>query len=315
MFLIVFYVILFIVDITGQFPSCDDNHPCPANMACRYMSEYPGMKSCVLDKTVARQTKKRSGRCPTNFNSQSTANAKPCTSHSECPTDKRCCPLIFGGTSMCMNQERSGPQPSVISLVQGSATMNGPVMYFVGSSTLIQSKGFNMLVDTGTQKKKTELLRGLWQYAGLTPEDIDWVITTHGHPDHYSNDQTFSDTAFIYNTYMYNGSEFMPNPLGDNPPRRFFLNNDPNTEVIKTPGHTSQSISVIVRNVPAYGTIGVVGDLFLYRNDGIDPFAYDQVISNQSRKSVACMVDYILPGHGPLYKVDSQLKLNCPATG
>lgn len=290
---------------------CDSSNPCPFGSVCRYLSYLPGIKACVNDRNKPAVPRKRSGRCPTaGFIQIPGSYAEPCNSHLDCPSTKRCCPLSFGGVSACVDQQTSAPQPAVVAIIEGSATQESGVFNFVGSSTLIQSSGFNMLVDTSAPRKRTELLQGLWQKAGLTPEDIDLVITTHGHPDHYSNDQTFSDTQFNFNAYSYTGSRFFSNPLAGTfgSSQRYFLNNDPNVEVIKTPGHTAQCTSVLVRNVGGLGTVAVVGDLFLYKNDGMDQFATEPAKSHESRKNVVCVADYIVPGHGPMFQVDDQFK-------
>lgn len=196
------------------------------------------------------------------------------------------------------------PSPTVTAVIVGGGSY-GPVNIFIGGATLVQSNGYNVLVDTGSPRQSTELFKGLWD-KGLTSEDIDVVVMSHGHPDHYANIGAFADTEQIWFIYTATGIKYTENPLAKN--QTYYLNNDRNIEVIVTAGHTPQDVSVIVRNVPNYGTVAVVGDLFIDKDDGYDAFAADRATSDVNRKKVACMVDYIVPGHGVIFKVDAERK-------
>ncbi len=50
---------------------------------------------------------------------------------------------------------------------------------------------------------------------------------------------------------------------------RFFVGDDPNIELILTPGHGNlpNNMSMLVRNVPRLGTVALVGDLIRSQND------------------------------------------------
>jgi len=176
-------------------------------------------------------------------------------------------------------------------------------------TTLIQSNGFNVLVDVAVHR--IVILENMLNQVGLLVQDIDMVVETHGHPEHYSGAQSFENIDHVFNTVTYNGRIFTLNPLNSNQP--YFLDKEKNIEVIKTPGHTPQDVSVIVRNVPDYGTMAIVGDLFDEKEDTIDQTneigrstnAFNLTLWNENRKKVACMSNWIVPGHGEMFEIDA----------
>ncbi len=105
---------------------------------------------------------------------------------------------------------------------------------------------------------------------------------------------------------------------------RFFINGDEDLEIIRTPGHTLTDVSLIVRNVPSLGIVAFVGDLIMDETEATTQPAQEFVLQsveqyNASRQTIACLSDYIMPGHGLMFKVNEavmqQLAPNgCPAT-
>jgi len=81
-------------------------------------------------------------------------------------------------------------------------------------------------------------------------------------------------------------------------------------QIVSTPGHTLEDISLIVKNVDKLGTVGLCGDLFECESDLTDDeiwkSAGSQSVQKQieSRKMILQICDYILPGHGPIFKVN-----------
>ena len=96
-----------------------------------------------------------------------------------------------------------------------------------------------------------------------------------------------------------------------------------NIELWNTPGHTNQDISVVVRNVPCCGTVGVVGDLFYTESDAAgnttDQWtndAWNPTLGMNYRAKMICEVNWIIPGHGKMFKVTDTMKrrYNCSET-
>lgn len=77
-----------------------------------------------------------------------------------------------------------------------------------------------------------------------------------------------------------------------------------NIEVISTPGHTPQDVSVVVRGTER-GTVVVCGDLFECEDDENSWKKLSECPEKQiaSRKKVIEVADWIVPGHGCMFKV------------
>lgn len=84
--------------------------------------------------------------------------------------------------------------------------------------------------------------------------------------------------------------------------------------MLNTPGHTSQDISVIVHRVRGYGTVGVVGDLFYSQQDAESKGeewardAWNAQLGAVNRRRILCICDAIVPGHGGVFWVTSEMR-------
>lgn len=129
------------------------------------------------------------------------------------------------------------------------------------------------------------------------------MICTHGHSDHVGNLSLFPHSLIIVGCDISRDDTYMNNELKSGVP--YILNSD--IEVIHTPGHTGNDISVIVRNTPL-GTIVVTGDLF-EREDDIEENAIWRDVSENPdiqahhRHRVLQFADFIIPGHGKMFRV------------
>jgi glyoxylase-like metal-dependent hydrolase (beta-lactamase superfamily II) len=201
--------------------------------------------------------------------------------------------------------------------------------------TLIQGPGVNLLVDTGSAWDGGLLIHALNQH-GLQPFDIDYVVCTHGHSDHVGNLNLFPHSVHIvgHDIHAQPGSiqkgnsnpnyineeigtkirAQMPIPSHDHMLLHDFQQGIPydvvenKLQVIATPGHTFNSVSIIVKDVENVGTIAIVGDLFMKENDLIredlwQRFSENVEIQESQRRRILSKVDYIVPGHGPMFKV------------
>lgn len=84
----------------------------------------------------------------------------------------------------------------------------------------------------------------------------------------------------------------------------FAVNDD--VKGIPTLGHTSEDISVIVKNTQL-GTIAVVGDLFHSEEDMEDSSLWrsrsqDPARQEANRHKILRLVDYVVPGHGKIFQ-------------
>ena len=185
----------------------------------------------------------------------------------------------------------------------GYAIWEGPVAQrAAGTITLVKSEK-NILVDTGNAQDKELIIEKLAE-EGLKPENIDFVVCTHGHSDHIGNNNLFPNATFIVSYDICNGDLFT-----------FFSKHyqiDKNVDVISTPGHTLEDVSVKVKTPK--GIVAIVGDLFEYEGDYQDgaswkPFSHNLKEHLKNRKLVWAEADYIIPGHGKMFKVNKKIKL------
>ena len=157
---------------------------------------------------------------------------------------------------------------------------------------LLQDGEMNILIDNGINERyvkdgkawggipcwasSKDLLNSLAK-EGLTPDDIDLILYTHLHNDHAGNANFFPRTKSIAQKDEWDN---LLNPTYAELQRRDFdldvipyLRNNPNfltidgdmeiiegIKVIKTPGHTRGSMSIVVNTVN--GLRVFVGDLF-----------------------------------------------------
>ncbi|OGG30314.1 hypothetical protein A2971_01835 [Candidatus Gottesmanbacteria bacterium RIFCSPLOWO2_01_FULL_46_21] len=175
-----------------------------------------------------------------------------------------------------------------------------------GTITLVRSLK-NCIVDLGIPTDKALILKQL-KAQRLYPKDIDFVILTHSDVDHIGNMNLFPDATFIGGNDVMQGDHFL----------EFFKEKyvvDENISVIHTPGHDNRSISVLVKT--AKGLVAITGDLFEYNKDWLtvdtseawEPWSQDKDLQNKSRAKIWKLADYIVPGHGDMFKVDKSVVL------
>lgn len=179
------------------------------------------------------------------------------------------------------------------------------VMRASGSSSLILSSDHKVLVDT-LGPWESDRLKSLLQSQGLHPDDIDAVVCTHGHPDHVGNLNLFTRSkVHIVGFSVYEEDRYSMHPFDRGTP--YSLGD--NIQVIPTPGHTLTCVSVIAKNVEKMGTVVVAGDLFEREQDLKDDNIWINAGSENpsaqriNRQKVLQTADFIVPGHGDLFKV------------
>ncbi len=181
------------------------------------------------------------------------------------------------------------------------------------TSTLIKSGKKNIVVDTSSFLDKNRLIKELKKEA-LTPGDIDILILTHLHLDHTINTYLFKNAKVFckFRGGDYPGQTHYPAEgklERTNLLKKGFIAED--VDIIETPGHTDDMISVVVRTLK--GKVVIAGDAFPNEtwtdlDKQPDPLWNDVEKFNKSRKKILEIADYIIPGHGPMFKVDALVK-------
>lgn len=167
----------------------------------------------------------------------------------------------------------------------------------------------NIIVDTLGAWDKQQLINKLAQHD-LIPDDINFVVCTHSHPDHVGNLNVFTKCKHIVGNHVYECDRYHFDAFDDNN----CINISKDVTVIKTPGHTLDDVSVFVKNVHQMGDVVIAGDLFECKEDLNDDSIWkdagsqDPHLQQQNRQRVLQMADYIIPGHGPIFALkDIQL--------
>jgi glyoxylase-like metal-dependent hydrolase (beta-lactamase superfamily II) len=159
--------------------------------------------------------------------------------------------------------------------------------------TLIRDGKEKIIVDTGNLVDEKKILAALRKNK-IKPTDITIVINTHRHSDHVACNFLFKKAKFFDNDGVTMGDQFTFFP------RRGFEVTE-NVKVIQTPGHTMNDCSVLVKT--KNGKVAVVGDLICKEGSFNLAFVEDKKMYRVSQKKILKMADWIVPGHGNIFKV------------
>ena len=172
---------------------------------------------------------------------------------------------------------------------------------WVASSTtcLVISSGMKIITDPGCNRQK--LMESL-SNENLSAEDIDYVFLSHGHPDHMMLCGIFTKAKLVtYDDNMVYDQDLMikfdKHILG------------PHTEIISTPGHVDDHISLLVNTCK--GVVAIAGDVFWwpagekqYPDNPVSPDGTDHQKLAESQAILMRMADFIIPGHGKMFRVN-----------
>jgi glyoxylase-like metal-dependent hydrolase (beta-lactamase superfamily II) len=170
-----------------------------------------------------------------------------------------------------------------------------------GTITLVRGK-HNLIVDTGLPQDKGTILEEL-EKEGLAIDDIHYVVCTHGHSDHVGNNNLFPNATFVVSYDISNGDLYTFHDFSIQP---YVI--DDEIEIVQTPGHSYQDISVLVKT--GSGTIAITGDLFEKKED-LENREFWKAFSEwpekqiENRERILQIADFIVPGHGDIFPVIS----------
>ncbi|XP_057333085.1 metallo-beta-lactamase domain-containing protein 1 [Microplitis mediator] len=193
------------------------------------------------------------------------------------------------------------------------------------SCTLIKSPTINIIVDTMTAWDRDKIVTALRSH-NIKPEDINYVICTHGHADHIGNNNLFTHARqHIVGHCIQRETIFDESQIGTK--GEYQLNED--IKVIATPGHTAEDITLLIKNCRIINNdandvdgsqalqthcVAITGDLFEKEADIADPELWKAVGSKElqqtqakNRLMIIKTADYIVPGHGALFKVTEDM--------
>ncbi|OGY93068.1 MAG: hypothetical protein A3H70_05515 [Candidatus Komeilibacteria bacterium RIFCSPLOWO2_02_FULL_48_11] len=187
-------------------------------------------------------------------------------------------------------------------LIQGYARIAKNGFCASSATVLIRDSGKIVLVDPGSN---TVRLQSVLKKEKIKPQDVDYVFLTHFHLDHILNirffpQATILDVDTIYKKdrgVVYGG--FIPGTK---------------IQAMPTPGHAHEHGALVVKTEK--GRVAVAGDLFWW-NDGEKQktdwrslvYKKDAYVKNwkqlvASRKKLLELADWIIPGHGKVFRVE-----------
>lgn len=179
--------------------------------------------------------------------------------------------------------------PSISVLKPGSLIRDseGNLLDARSSVTLVTAGSRKIIVDTGLQGDEELIIESLSK-RGLEPKDIDTIINTHSHNDHCGNN------------YLFTGARCLKPIEGETIAT--------GVQAIATPGHTLDSISVVVDS-EGLGVIVIAGDALPTFNNflkNVPPALHvDRNLAVSSMARIVKTADIVVPGHdGPFSVVE-----------
>lgn len=151
----------------------------------------------------------------------------------------------------------------------------------------------SIIIDAGCVGEEKKIIAGL-KKEKLMPEKIDFVVVTHYHPDHIGCLRLFKNATFLDAVSEYKKDKFS---------LRMKKQISPNVKLVRTPGHTADSCTVLVKT--SKGVIAVAGDLFWFsRKENIDKgFVEDGKAFKKNREKILKISDWVVPGHSDIFRV------------
>lgn len=183
-------------------------------------------------------------------------------------------------------------------LVEGYAKVNPDGTWdATGTATLINTGKHKIIMDPGCHQ---QMLMAALAREKLQPAAIDCVFISHYHPDHCLLMGIF-ERATVFDSIQY-----QKGPLGGETGEYL---PDTDIRIVKTPGHAPEHASLLVPT--AKGKILVGADVFWWAEgepqdiavDKPDAFASDMAALKLSRAQALAVSDWIIPGHGRMFKV------------
>jgi N-acyl homoserine lactone hydrolase len=176
-----------------------------------------------------------------------------------------------------MRSCKSAPKVHLLKAGSILRDLSGKILDARSSVTLVIQEGKKIVVDTGLFGEEEIILDALAR-LGLRPEDIDAVVNTHSHPDHCGNN------------YIFVESEILDPKEGETIA--------PGLWIMETPGHSRDSISVVVE---ASKIVIVAGDaLPTFDNflKNVPPALHiDRDLAVSSMERITSLADVVVPGH------------------
>ena len=161
-----------------------------------------------------------------------------------------------------------------------------------GTVSLIRDGDLVAVVDPGMVPSRAAILDPLAGF-GVAPEDVTDVIISHHHPDHTINIALFPDVRVHDHWAIYHHDIWVSRSAEG-------VELSPGVRLLETPGHTPQDITTMVETNDG---IAALTHLWWFEGHDHDPYATDHDLLEAHRTRVLERATTIVPGHGPMYRV------------
>jgi glyoxylase-like metal-dependent hydrolase (beta-lactamase superfamily II) len=167
----------------------------------------------------------------------------------------------------------------------------------VGSTVgLVRDGDVVLVIDPGLVPAPSSILEPLAGH-GIRPEDVTDVVFSHHHPDHTLNAALFPDARFHDHWAIYQQDVWT-----DRDAEGFELT--PSVTLIRTPGHTGEDISTLVRT--GDGLVVFTHAWAIAGQPVEGPFTEDPGVLRASRARILELRPHlIVPGHGAPFQPGS----------
>ncbi|XP_059048137.1 metallo-beta-lactamase domain-containing protein 1 [Achroia grisella] len=196
----------------------------------------------------------------------------------------------------------------IVVLFDGFSVMSGTDEMKANCSCTLIKGDHNIIVDTMTAWDSDRIVDAL-KKQNITPEQINYVVSTHGHSDHIGNNNLFLNAKHIVGFSISFKDIYYAHPFDKG--EEYTINNS--VKLIPTPGHTLSDVTVLVVSKDA-DIVAITGDLFEKYEDIENPNIWLEAGSDdpaeqfKNRCKVAKLADWIVPGHGQKFKVTEEMR-------
>jgi glyoxylase-like metal-dependent hydrolase (beta-lactamase superfamily II) len=175
---------------------------------------------------------------------------------------------------------------------------NGMILDASSTAVLIETDKNYILVDSSKSGDKEMIVKNLLKNK-IKLKDITILIFTHAHTDHIGNANIFHNAQIYIHSLdkLFNSAIHI---------KRFPYRIEEDIEIIDTPGHSWDSISVILKKINR--VYAITGDCIPLKNNLIDwipPIVnVDPEKAIESMKKILKIADIIIPGHDYPFKLN-----------
>ncbi|CAG4965342.1 unnamed protein product [Colias eurytheme] len=196
----------------------------------------------------------------------------------------------------------------VVVLHDGYSFINNEGEMMANCSCTLVKGPHNIIVDTMTPWDSEIILTALMKHQ-LTPDDIHFVVSTHGHSDHTGNNNLFLKATHIVGFSISFRDKYYIHPFENG--EEYVINDF--VKIIPTPGHTLSDVTVLVKSEGQ--NIAIAGDLFEKYEDINNQSIWQEAGSEDpakqltNRTKIADIANWIIPGHGPKFEITDEIRM------